>query len=54
MNLELPFPDADGSALDEYLARTDEALDALFLDEIAGVLRRIQAEKDAEPEPAAA
>ncbi len=54
MNLELPFPDADGSALDEYLTRIDEELDALFLDEVEGVLRRIRAEKDVKPDVAAA
>ena len=54
MNLELPFPDADASALDEYLAAIDEELDALFLDEVDGVLRRIRAEKDAKPDVAVA
>ncbi len=54
MNLELPFPDADSSELDDYLAAIDEELDALFLDEVDGVLRRIRAEKDVKPDVAAA
>ncbi len=54
MNLDLPFPDADDDALDQYLARIDEELDALFLDEVDGVLRRIRAEKDVKPDVAVA
>jgi hypothetical protein len=54
VNLELPFPDADDSALDDYLAAIDEELDAAFLDEVDGALRRIHAERDVKPDTAAA
>ncbi len=54
MNLDLPFPDADSTALDEALDAIDQELDALFLDEVDGVLRRIRAEKDVKPDVAAA
>ncbi len=53
MNLDLPFPD-DDAALDEYLSKIDEELDALFLDEVNGVLRRISAEREVPPDTAAA
>ncbi len=53
MNLELPFPDAEDSALDEYFAAIDEELDVMFLEEVDGVLRRIRAEKDPKPDVAA-
>lgn len=54
MTLDLPFPDADGSALDEYLAAIDRELDALFLDEVDGVMQRLRFDRDAVPEPAVA
>jgi hypothetical protein len=54
VNLDLPFPDAEPSALDEYVAAIDEELDALFLDEVDGVLRRIRTEGDVKPDVAAA
>jgi hypothetical protein len=54
VNLELPFPEADTTALDAYVDAIDEELDALFLDEVDGVLRRIRAEKDVKPDVAAA
>ena len=54
MKLDLPFRDAETSPLDEYLAGIDEELDALFLDEVNGVLRRISAEPDVPPDTAAA
>ncbi len=53
MNLELPVPDVEESALDDYLAAIDEELDALFLEEVDGVLRRVRAEKDVKPDAAA-
>lgn len=54
MNLDLPFPVADDSALDQYLAVVDEELDAAFLDEVDGVLLRIRAERDVAPDAAVA
>ncbi len=54
MNLALPFTEADVSALDEFLAAVDEELDALFLDEVDGQLRRVRAERDVAPDTAAA
>lgn len=42
MNLELPFMQADTSELDEYLARVDRDLDALFLDDVAGTLEQLR------------
>lgn len=54
MNLDLPFPDTDDEALDAYLAGIDRELDALFLDEVDGVLRRLSAERDVAPDNAAA
>lgn len=54
MNLELPFPDAEPSALDDYVAAIDEELDAAFLDEVDGVLRRLRAERDVKPGAAVA
>ncbi len=53
MNLELPLAEPESSALDEYLADIDRELDALFLDEIDGVLQRIWADRDAKPDVAA-
>ncbi len=43
MNLELPFPDPPTPELDEYLARIDRELDALFLDEVAVGVERLRA-----------
>lgn len=45
MNLTLPFDEVE---LDEYLARIDQELDALFLDDVAEAM----AHRAAEPEPA--
>ncbi len=54
MTLDLPFPQSELSPLDEYLAAIDQELDALFLDEVNGVLQRIRAERDVAPDVAAA
>lgn len=54
MNLELPPTEPDASALDEYLAVIDRELDALFLEEVDGVMKRIRFERDAKPDTAAA
>lgn len=48
MNLELPFDEVGPSELDEYLARIDRELDALFLDAVSGALER----RCGEPPPA--
>jgi hypothetical protein len=53
VNLEL-FPEAEATPLDEVLDAIHDELDALFLDEVEGVLRRIRAEKDVKPDVAAA
>jgi hypothetical protein len=49
VNLELPFvpfvADAEPSALDAYLAAMDRELDALFLDEVDGVVQQLGAER---------
>lgn len=42
MNLELPLVETDCSPLDEHLAAIDRELDALFLDELEGVLQRLR------------
>jgi hypothetical protein len=47
VNLELPFYELPDAELDAYLARIDEQLDALFLDDVQGAL-------EAEPSPGAA
>ena len=47
MNLELPFEEVPASELDEYLARIDRELDALFLDEALQSLERARAEPQA-------
>lgn len=44
MNLELPFDVPAAPELDEYLARIDRELDALFLEAVAEALERIAAE----------
>ncbi len=54
MNLELPFPEADDVALEDYLAAIDEELDKAFLDEVDGVLRRVRAEPGVKPDVAVA
>jgi len=54
VNLELPLAEPEPSPLDEYLAAIDRELDALFLDEVDGVMRRIRFERDAKPDDAAA
>jgi hypothetical protein len=47
VNLELPFDEAPDPELDEYLARIDRELDALFLEAVAGALERVPVEPDA-------
>ncbi len=42
---ELPFDDADRAALDDGFAAVDRELDALFLEEVGAVLRRLRAER---------
>ena len=55
MNLELPFvTDNEPSPLDEYLAEIDRELDALFLDEVDGVLEQLRAERSDAADGAAA
>jgi hypothetical protein len=44
VNLELPFEALDAPELDEYLARIDRELDALFLDEVEDALAILRAE----------
>ena len=53
MNLDL-FPVADDAALDEYIDAIETELDALFLDEVEGALRRVRAERDVKPDVAVA
>jgi hypothetical protein len=53
VNLELPFDDLGSDELDEYLARIDRELDALFLDAVAGTLERLGVDAPP-PDPAAA
>ncbi len=54
MNLELPFPAADASEVEDALAAIADELDAIFLDEMDGALRRIRAEEGVKPDVAAA
>ncbi len=54
MNLELPFSDVSDTELDAYLARIDEELDALFLDEVKGSLEALLAEPAPKPPAASA
>ncbi len=49
MNLELPFDLPSSSELDEHLARIDDQLDGLFLDEVATTLARLRSERSASP-----
>ena len=44
MNHLLPFDELAPCELDEYLARIDRELDALFLDEVDGTIERLRAE----------
>jgi hypothetical protein len=44
--LDLPFPEADRAALDAGLAAVDRELDALFLEEVAVTLIRLDAERE--------
>lgn len=53
MNLELPFVAVDASELDEYLARIDRDLDALFLDDVAGTLERLREDRTSSDSAAA-
>jgi hypothetical protein len=46
VNLDLPFAETDHAALDAGLARVDRELDALFLEEVAVTLLRLDAERD--------
>jgi hypothetical protein len=54
VNLELPFSDVCDTELDAYLARIDEQLDALFLDEVKGTLEALLAEPAPTPPAATA
>lgn len=54
MNLDLPFPDGERSELDEYLSAIDRELDALFLDEVDGVMERLRFDHEAARDPAVA
>ncbi len=54
MNLDPPLPAPDDEKLAEYLAAIDAELDALFLDEVEGALRRVRAERDVKPDVAVA
>jgi len=54
VNLEMFFTGGEPSALDEYLAEIDHALDTLFLEEIEETLDRIRAERLARPDDAPA
>ncbi len=47
MNLDLPFDQLPPSELDDYLARIDRELDALFLDEVESTLALLRAERPA-------
>lgn len=49
MNLDLPFVEPERSPLDEYLAAMDRELDALFLEEVNGVLTQVRTERAATP-----
>jgi hypothetical protein len=53
VNLELPFDEAASPELDEYLARIDRELDALFMEAVAGRLERIRVDPPAAAEAAA-
>lgn len=57
MSLELPFPAPAPSSIAEALEAIVAELDAVFLDEVDGVLRRLRADRaapDAAPESPAA
>jgi len=54
VNLDLPFADVDASALDACLAAVDRELDALFLEEVAVALLRLDADRAASAERALA
>jgi len=54
VNLVLPFDELAPSELDEYLARIDRELDALFLDEVDGIVARLRAERPGADAPDAA
>ncbi len=43
MNLELPFYELPDAELDAYLARIDQELDALFLEDVKDTLETIRA-----------
>jgi hypothetical protein len=43
VNLELPFYELPDAELDAYLARIDQELDALFLDQVQDNLEAIRA-----------
>ena len=53
MNTEIPFAERD-DALDAYLAEIDRALDAIFLDEVDGVLQRIRVDREGAADDVAA
>jgi hypothetical protein len=44
--LDLPFPEADRAVLDACLAAVDRELDALFLEDVAVTLIRLDAERE--------
>ena len=43
----MPFNDLQPSELDPYLARIDQELDTLFLEEVEGTLERLRTEHPA-------
>jgi hypothetical protein len=54
VNLDLPFPEPDRSAIDEVIEAISAELDALFLDEVDGLLRGVRSERETKPDAAAA
>jgi hypothetical protein len=53
VNLLLPFDELAPCVLDEYLARIDRELDALFLDDVQVTVEQLRAEAPAAAEHAA-
>jgi hypothetical protein len=53
VNLDLPFDQLPPSELDDYLARIDRELDALFLDDVQVTVEQLRAEAPAAAEHAA-
>jgi len=54
VNLDLPFVEPECSVLDEYLSAIDRELDALFLDEVDGVVKQLRFDREAVADPAVA